>query len=87
MVPANSPNLVCTTFVANAFLDAYEQLGDASHLDVAASGAQYILNDLYWTDGGSVSGFAYPLPTMRNNVHNGNLPVSYTHLPSFSIRN
>jgi hypothetical protein len=73
LVPANSPNLVCTTFVANAFLDAYEQLGDASHLDVAASGAQYILNDLYWTDGGSVSGFAYPLPTMRNNVHNGNL--------------
>ncbi len=73
LVPANSPNLVCTTFVANAFLDAYEQLGDASYLEAAASGAQYILNELYWTDGGSVAGFAYPLPSMRNNVHNGNL--------------
>ncbi len=72
LVPADSPNLVCTTFVANAFLDAYEQLGDASYLEAAASGAQYILNELYWTDGGSIAGFAYPLPTMRNNVHNGN---------------
>lgn len=73
LVPANSPNLVCTTFVANAFLDAWEQLGDRSYLEAAASGAQYILNELYWTDGGSVAGFAYPLRTMRNNVHNGNL--------------
>jgi hypothetical protein len=73
LVPRGAPNLVCTTFVANALLDAYEQRGEARFLDMAASSASYLLDELFWTEGDSVAGFAYPLPTMRNNVHNGNL--------------
>ncbi len=73
IVPRATPNLVCTTFVADALLDAYEQTGDAQCLKMAASGADYILNDLMWTDGGSVAGFGYPLASMRHNIHNGNL--------------
>lgn len=73
LVPRWTPNLVCTTFVADALLDAYELTRESKYLEMAASSAQFILNDLYWTDGKSVAGFAYPLPSMRNNVHNGNL--------------
>lgn len=73
LVPRYSPNLVCTIFVANALLDAYEQLGDAECLEMAASAGRFILDELYWEGQGNVAGFAYPLPSMRNNVHNGNL--------------
>jgi hypothetical protein len=73
LVPRWAPNLVCTTFIANALLDAYERTGESRLLEMASSGARFILNELYWTEGDSVAGFAYPLPSMRNNVHNGNL--------------
>ncbi|HWO37038.1 MAG TPA: hypothetical protein VNO32_50320 [Candidatus Acidoferrum sp.] len=73
LVPRWEPNLVCTTFIANALLDTYEQTGQSRFLEMALSSARFILNELYWTDGDSIAGFAYPLPSMRNNVHNGNL--------------
>jgi hypothetical protein len=73
LVPRWAPNLVCTTFVANALLDAYEQKGDPRFLEMATSSGRYILEELYWTEGSTVAGFAYPLPSMRNSVHNGNL--------------
>lgn len=73
LVPRGAPNLVCTTFAANALLDAYEYGGEGRLLEIASSSARYILDELYWTDGGSIAGFAYPHPSMRNNVHNGNL--------------
>jgi hypothetical protein len=72
LVPRGFPNLVCTTFVANALLDAYKQTGESRFLVMASSAAEYMLTELYWTDGGSVAGFGYPLPSMRNNIHNGN---------------
>jgi hypothetical protein len=100
LVPRGAPNLVCTTFVANALLDAYEigsdpkvsyasndlpagalaqagsdlrpQTLDALCLEMAVSAAEYILNELYWTDGNSVACFSYPLPSSRGRVHNAN---------------
>lgn len=72
LVPRWTPNLVCTTFIADALLDAYVQTGDSQFLEMASSSAKFILDELYWTDGKNVAGFAYPLPSMRNNVHNGN---------------
>jgi len=72
LVPRGTPNLVCTTFAANALLDAYEASRESRYLNMAASAAEYILNELYWTDGGSVSCFAYPLPSSRTKVHNAN---------------
>jgi hypothetical protein len=73
VVPAWHPNLVCTTFVADALLDAYEQRPNSQCLSMAVSAAEYILNELYWTDESSVAGFGYPLPSVRNQVHNANL--------------
>jgi hypothetical protein len=72
VVPAGTPNLVCTMFAANALLDAYDQLGDERCLAMATSAAEYILNELYWSDGPAVHSFAYPLPTVRVQVYNAN---------------
>jgi SAM-dependent methyltransferase len=72
VVPAGTPNLVCTTFVATALLDAYDHLGDPRCLAMAKSAAEYILNELYWTDGAAVHSFSYPLPSVRVQVYNAN---------------
>ena len=72
VVPAGAPNLVCTTFTASALLDAYDHSGDARCLSMATSAAEYILNELYWTDGGAIHSFSYPLPTVRIQVYNAN---------------
>lgn len=71
-VPAHAPNLVCTTFVAGALLDAFDLWKDSRCLSMAASTANYILQELYWTEG-SAAGFSYPVPNLRNQVHNANL--------------
>jgi hypothetical protein len=72
IVPAGAPNLVCTSFVANALLDAYEKHRDETCLSMAVSAAEYILNELYWSSGGSAAGFSYPMPSLQGEVHNAN---------------
>jgi hypothetical protein len=72
VVPRGTPNLVCTTFVAGALLDAYEQRKESRCLTMAVSAADYILNELYRTDGKTVAGFSYPLPSMKSDIHNAN---------------
>jgi hypothetical protein len=72
VVPAGAPNLVCTSFVANALLDAAERDTDSRCFKMASSGAEYILNELYWTNG-EAAGFSYPVPSIRTPVHNANL--------------
>jgi len=72
VVPTGAPNLVCTVFVGNALLDVYEQCQDRRCLGMAVSTAEYILDELYWTDGKSIAGFSYPLPGLRNQVPNAN---------------
>ena len=72
VVPRGTPNLVCTTFVAGSLLDAYERRSESRCLNMAVSAAEYILNELYRTDGHSVAGFSYPLPSMKADIHNAN---------------
>jgi len=71
LVPRGTPNLICTTFVADALLDLYEAQGQARDLEAAVSAADYLVNELYWTEG-DIAGFAYPLPSARSQVHNAN---------------
>lgn len=73
IVPACAPNLVCTSFVAGALLDVYEDRRDSVCLSMAVSAANYILNELYWTRDGSAAGFSYPQPSVQTEVHNANL--------------
>src|SRR5437016_4260017 len=69
MVPRGAPNLVCTSFVASALLDAYEQRQESRYLSMAVSAAEYLKNELYWTEGDAVAGFSYPLASLRTQVH------------------
>jgi hypothetical protein len=71
LVPKGYPNLVCTTFAGNALLELYEANADARYLEMAASAAGYLLNELYWEEGDAV-GFSYPLPSVKSRVHNAN---------------
>lgn len=72
VVPAGTPNLVCTVFVANALLDVYDEGRDPDCLALAASAANYIGSELYWTDNASIHSFSYPLPGLKVEVHNAN---------------
>jgi rhamnogalacturonyl hydrolase YesR len=72
LVPARSPNLVCTLFVAEALLDLYESTSDERYLDIAGSAADYIVQELYW-ESETVCSFSYPFPSSRTPVHNANL--------------
>jgi hypothetical protein len=72
LVPRGAPNLVCTSFVANALLDAYETNPKSQCLNMATSAGKYILDKLYWEEDDLIAGFSYPLPSLRNRVHNAN---------------
>ncbi|HKZ42451.1 MAG TPA: hypothetical protein VJ044_15925 [Candidatus Hodarchaeales archaeon] len=72
VVPRQAPNLVCTTFVANALLDAYDMNPEPRYLSMAASAAEYILHELYWTEDDFTAGFSYPFPLVHTRVHNAN---------------
>ena len=71
IVPRGAANLVCTTFVATALLDAYDETADARCLEAAASAADYIVNELFWSEG-EICSLSYPLKTSRSLVHNAN---------------
>jgi hypothetical protein len=72
LVPRGAPNLVCTTFVGNALLDAFENLGDSQYLDMAASAAKYIHGELLWTGPEVSASLSYPVASSRVPVHNAN---------------
>ncbi|MGH9469003.1 MAG: hypothetical protein ACRD1N_01515 [Terriglobia bacterium] len=75
LVPAGAPNLVATVFAAGALLDVYERRQDKQTLSVALSAAEYLLNELYWTEG-AVASFSYPSPAFRSRTHNANFLAS-----------
>lgn len=71
LVPRAAPNLVCTTFVASALLDAYDEIGGNACFEAAVSAADYMVNDLFWTEG-DIASFNYPMKTSKSRVHNAN---------------
>ena len=72
LVPRGEPNLVCTVFVANTLIDVYESNHNTECLAIAASAAEFLLNELYWEDKNGHAGFSYPLPAHQTQVHNAN---------------
>lgn len=71
-LPRFSPNIICTTFAGNAFLDAYGSSDEKEYLDVARSAGHFILEEIPVTAEGDSLCFSYT--TMRRDqVHNANL--------------
>jgi hypothetical protein len=71
IVPRGAPNVVCTTFVASALLDAFETLHDDRLLAMARSAATYMLDRCYREDQ-SRAYFLYPFPEPPQQIHNAN---------------
>jgi len=72
LVPKGIPNIICSTFAANALLDAYEQSRKSQWLDAAVSTADFILAVLFRREGNSKAFFSYT-PIGRSEIHNANL--------------
>jgi hypothetical protein len=72
LVPKGSPNIICTTFAANALLDAYNQFHESSWMDAAQSAAEFISDTLLWRDEESNACFSYT-PMGPDKIHNANL--------------
>jgi len=71
LVPRGLPNIICTTFAANALLDVYEVSREPRYLSIAVSAAEFVRNILYRSDGDAVACFDYT-PLGRSEVHNAN---------------
>lgn len=72
LVPSRSPNIICTSFAANALLDAYEFSSNPLWLDAAKSAADFVHDVLFWSNASVPGCFSYT-PLERNAVHNANL--------------
>ncbi len=72
LIPKDSPNIICTTFAANALLDAYEQQPETSWIEAAVTAADFILDNLFRRQDASKACFSYTL-VGRDEVHNANL--------------
>jgi hypothetical protein len=72
LVPAYTPNIICTTVAGNALLDAYEKFGNTSYLEMASSAGDFYLEGLNKTEDKEGLCFSYT-PLDRERVHNANL--------------
>lgn len=71
-VPKGTPSIVCTTFVAQAWLDHYQLFKEETSLEVARSACSFILEDLHKTEDENSFCFSYT-PLDKSQVHNANL--------------
>ncbi|MEW6732827.1 MAG: hypothetical protein AB1489_15995 [Acidobacteriota bacterium] len=71
-VPKGTPSIVCTTFVAHAWLDHYELFETESSLDAAFGACKFIFEDLNWYEQDDEICFSYT-PLDHSQVHNANL--------------
>jgi hypothetical protein len=72
LVPQWSPNIICTTFAANALLDAHELEPEPVRLETALGAGRFILEDFLSRDEHGNVCFRYTL-VGRDRVHNANL--------------
>lgn len=69
--PRGTPNIIVTTFVANAFLDWYERDGESAHLEIVRQAVDFLVEELLVSDADQPY-FAY-VPGVATLVHNANV--------------
>ncbi|UCG93705.1 MAG: delta-aminolevulinic acid dehydratase, partial [Candidatus Aerophobus sp.] len=72
LTPKGTPTIVNTSFIAHAFLDAYELFSEERFLGIARSACEFILHDLHITRSGDSVCFSYS-PIGRSRIHNANI--------------
>jgi len=71
-VPAGTPNMVVTVFVANAFLDFHDATSDEEAMEFAVDAGKFILENLILFEESEVLCFGY-VPGESARVHNANM--------------
>ncbi|HEX9917338.1 MAG TPA: delta-aminolevulinic acid dehydratase, partial [candidate division Zixibacteria bacterium] len=71
-LPKYTPTVVATSFIANAFLDAYEVFKEEQFLKIARSSCDFVCNDLNRTLEGENFCFSYS-PLDKTTIHNANI--------------
>lgn len=66
------PNIIVSSFVAQAFVDLYEIRGDEKFLDIAKSVGNFISDELILFESSNEMCFGY-IPNKKARVHNANL--------------
>jgi len=72
LIPRWEPNIICTTFAANALLDLHDLSPDTRLVEGAAGAARFILERLYREVNEEESCFSYT-PLEGTEIHNANL--------------
>jgi hypothetical protein len=72
LVPRGTPNIICTTFAANALLDAFDHFQDPLYLECAVSAGHFLLEGLTRSGDAKASCFCYT-PVDKSRIHNANL--------------
>lgn len=72
LVPHGTPNIICTTFAANALLDAHAVFGDTAFLAAAVEAGNFLLEGLNFTRFDDSICFSYT-PLDHSQIHNANL--------------
>lgn len=67
-----TPTIVNTTFIAHAFLDAYELFGEKRYYEIARSSCDFILYDLFILKCRDSICFSYT-PNSKTKIHNANI--------------
>lgn len=71
-VPKGTPTVVNTSFIGQAFLEAYRVTDSSKYLDIARSACDFIMKDLNHYEDSSYLCFSYtPIDNLR--VHNANI--------------
>ncbi|HKP87545.1 MAG TPA: hypothetical protein VJZ26_15690 [Blastocatellia bacterium] len=70
--PRGTPNVVCTTFAAHAFLDWHEKSGSRAALEIATGSCRFLLDRINRAREGEGHCFSYT-PLDHSCVHNVNL--------------
>lgn len=71
-LPKYTPTVVTTSFIANAFLDAYQAFKEEQFLKIARSSCDFICHDLNRTYGKDSFCFSYS-PKDKTTIHNANI--------------
>ncbi|MCK4426898.1 MAG: delta-aminolevulinic acid dehydratase [candidate division Zixibacteria bacterium] len=71
-LPRYTPTVVATSFIANAFLDAYQAFKEQQFLKIARTSCDFICHDLNRTHVGKNFCFSYS-PLDKTTIHNANI--------------
>lgn len=90
LVPRGCPNIICTTFAAEALLDAYRSVGHSRFLELAIDAGWFLLEALKRVEAHYGFCFSYT-PLRASRVHNASLLgaallarlFSFTTIPEF----